>query len=100
VFGGERRNGVRRVMALPALAWLGAISYGIYLWHWPLLMKLSDWGLARSHTFQPEIRWAIAGIGLSILLGALSYYLVERPALSFKRLVPAAARIAGDPVAP
>ncbi len=100
VFGHERRGGVRRFMALPVMVWLGAISYGIYLWHWPVLLELDKWGLASVTAVHPYLRWGGAALVLSVAIGALSYYLVERPALSLKRLVPAAARMRGEPIAP
>ncbi|MBA0214552.1 acyltransferase [Pectobacterium brasiliense] len=50
---------------------LGASSYSIYLWHWPLVVLLTYAGEASN----PQ--WIAVGIGLSLLLGELSYRLVE-----------------------
>ncbi len=63
-----------RLLALSPLVWLGRISYGLYLWHWPVIVYLN-----------PQ-RTGIDGAGLdllrvavTILLAAASYYLVEMP---------------------
>lgn len=52
---------------------LGASSYSIYLWHWPLVVLLTYAG----ETANPQ--WIAAGIGLSVLLGELSLLGVENP---------------------
>ena len=73
-----------RVLGVRVLAWLGLISYGIYLWHDPLLGKLLEhgaFGWWPGHAFlvlTPAT--ALAGIAAA----AVSYYLVERPILAFK----------------
>jgi peptidoglycan/LPS O-acetylase OafA/YrhL len=89
VFGEDRGGLVRRVLAWPALLWIGLISYGIYVWHSPLLSRLLAWhyGQGGSHLWR-YIQWGVVPLVGSIALGAASYYLVERPALSLKRLVP------------
>ncbi len=57
-----------------AAQWLGTRSYSIYLWHWPLVVLLVYFGLQSS-----PLSIAV-GLLLSLLLGHLSYHLVEVPA--------------------
>lgn len=54
-------------------------SYGIYIIHMPVVNFLIFWGVAGYSGF------ALAGI-VTVGYGAISWYLVERPALSLKRL--------------
>ena len=53
--------------------WLGTRSYSIYLWHWPVVVILAYWEILNNPT------WALIGILSSVLLGSLSYKLVEVP---------------------
>lgn len=66
-----------RFLAHPAVAWLGLISYGIFLWHLPIALQLYDRGVEFPLT-------VVATLALSIPLAAASYYLVERPILRLK----------------
>lgn len=76
-----------RLLATRALAFLGLVSYGLYLYHYAAVKQLYDWidlGAA------PEVEFLVhAALGLAgaTVLAALSYYVVERPALRLKRLV-------------
>jgi peptidoglycan/LPS O-acetylase OafA/YrhL len=80
---------VARLFALPAPRVLGRLSYGIYLWHLPLLyMAISSGLVDRGHAIQ--IPLVLAGLlAASVAVAELSYRLVERPALA---LVDAKAR--------
>jgi peptidoglycan/LPS O-acetylase OafA/YrhL len=99
VFGDERRDAVRRFLGSRPLLWLGLVSYGIYLWHWPVLLKLSNWNLASVSGVHPYLLWGVTGGTLAIVMGAASYYLVERPALSLKSLVGRPPRMPGEAIA-
>ncbi|PPH34518.1 acyltransferase [Rathayibacter rathayi] len=66
--------GVARLLAARPLVWLGGISYGLYLWHWPILVF---W---REST--GEDPGALAGLGIvaaAILLAAASKRFLEDP---------------------
>ena len=79
---------VRRVMAWKVLVWLGLVSYGIYIWQGLVFVFLARWtALPELSVFHPDWWWIPLGAAGSIFAAALSYYIVERPALSLKRLV-------------
>ena len=58
----------------PAAQWLGTRSYSLYLWHWPVMVALTYLG------WQAHPQAIAAGLALTLLLGDLSYRLVEVPA--------------------
>src|SRR5205823_6079873 len=73
-----RGSGITRVLASPAVAYLGRLSYAMYLWHWPLQVwtgRYGWWDLSRLGT---PARASIL-TGLTVALAALSYHLIEKP---------------------
>lgn len=67
-----------RLLGCPPLRWLGSISYGIYLWHMPVLVWL------RVHGHLPP-EDAVGGVLRvlvpTIVIASLSWLLIERPIL-------------------
>ena len=68
------RSPVGSFLSLTPLRWTGLISYGLYLWHWPI------------NTFMTEGRVGVSGDMLNLLrlfvtflFAIASYYLVENP---------------------
>jgi peptidoglycan/LPS O-acetylase OafA/YrhL len=78
VFGSEAGGWPRRLLAHGWMRWLGLISYGIFLWHLPLLLWMYRHGLH----FTPLL--LLCTLAVTIACAAASYYLVERPLLRFK----------------
>ena len=71
-----------RFLALPVVAWVGLVSYGLYLWASPLTLWLVHEGVA-SHG-PPFLILAACTLATSIAAAAFSYYVVERPFLRLK----------------
>jgi len=78
----DRGNGwVRRVLSWRAFALLGTVSYGIYLYHVPVLIRIGKWwGLP--HSPASLAVWLAAMIAAVLVLAALSWRFVERPMLA------------------
>ena len=77
---------VRRVLAWPPLLWLGLVSYGIFLWNLAVVGELGDQGLGEVRLLGGWLGYFATGLAITALIAAVSYYLVERPALGLKRL--------------
>ena len=88
VFGDAREGAVRRILGSPVIVYVGLISYGFYLYHWAVLRQLFNWQLDGTLALGSFLEWFGLALAGSLVLGSLSYYLVERPALTLKRLIP------------
>jgi peptidoglycan/LPS O-acetylase OafA/YrhL len=86
-FGDPERGLVRRVLGNRVFLWLGLVSYGIYLWHSAVYEQLARWDFAEIANATHRYVWFLAAVVVSAAVAAASYYGVERPALSLKRLV-------------
>jgi peptidoglycan/LPS O-acetylase OafA/YrhL len=63
-----------RHLSTQPLRWLGSRSYGIYLWHWPILV---GFGVA-GHAHKPLHR-IVLGVIISLAVAEVSYRVVEMP---------------------
>jgi peptidoglycan/LPS O-acetylase OafA/YrhL len=69
------RSWPSRLLSVSALAWVGRnLSYGMYLWHYPVIRLLSDLGVDGG-------RLLPAGVAATAAVALASYLLVERPLL-------------------
>lgn len=70
-------SGVSRVHR--PFIYLGTISYGVYLWHVPVITLL------KNHTPLAPNLLALAAISITLVLAALSWHWVEQPAIAWAR---------------
>jgi len=78
------RAAVGRLLGSRVMAWLGLVSYGIYLYHQPIAGALNG-GVRSGGDSTIRFLWlAPATVAIAVSAAALSYYLVERPALRLK----------------
>ena len=64
-----------RIFGLNPLRWLGVCSYGIYLWHYPVIVLTSP----AFNTGGPDLRLALGQTALSVSLAVFSWFFIEDP---------------------
>lgn len=74
---GWRQTFLHRVLELPPLVWIGRLSYGLYLWHFPVFEKIGGWKAPAGIVIPTSFAVVFA-------IAILSHYFVERPFLTLK----------------
>ncbi len=74
----DRPGRLGRFLSIGPLCYVGRISYGLYIWHWPVLRVLSEGGVTGWN-------YTAAGIALSLGISALSFHTLESYFLAQQR---------------
>jgi peptidoglycan/LPS O-acetylase OafA/YrhL len=76
----------RLSLLMRGAVWLGRRSYGLYLWHFPVVLLVYQRGpqLHPPHLSHEPLRIALIWV-VAVTLAALSYRLVEKPAMDLAR---------------
>ena len=70
--GQDKPDLVNRLLSLRALSAIGAISFSLYLWHWPLVVFGAPLG------YLDTLSKRLALLGLTALISTASYWLIEQ----------------------
>jgi peptidoglycan/LPS O-acetylase OafA/YrhL len=65
---------VSKVLALAPLTFIGRISYGLYLWHWPIFLTLTA-----TRTGTDGVVLLLLRLGATLAITLASFHLVEDP---------------------
>ena len=85
---------IARTLSLRPLVWIGTISYGAYLWHYPVFVYFDA-----ARTGQVGFSLLVIRFAATFALATASFYLVERPVMygtfwrQLKAAIPATALI-------
>jgi peptidoglycan/LPS O-acetylase OafA/YrhL len=77
VLATTEENALVRSLSWRPLRWIGRRSYGLYLWHWPLLLLPAPAALAGAEL--PEPLGLLLRLGLLLALAESSFRLIEIP---------------------
>lgn len=92
---GMRARYLQVVFNLSPMAWIGRISYSIYIWHGAMVYFFKPWWVGHG------LAYGMALLAGTIACAVASYYLVEMPALRLKKYWrPGRKAPPGDPVSP
>ncbi len=72
------RSIVQSFLSMRWLVWTGTISYGLYLWHYPVYRTLSALGFR-------GLSGVVIGLIATFFIAALSRYALEKPILKLKK---------------
>lgn len=71
----SRQGPISNLLSSRSLVWVGALSYSLYLWHWPVLT------IMRYYVGQYELSsiWLFSFVAITFTLSLISYRWVESP---------------------
>ena len=70
---------IRKLLGMKWIVWVGTISYGLYLWHYPIYRAMFELGYS-------SLTVITVGSLATFVVASFSYYVMEKPILKLKKL--------------
>lgn len=83
---GDKKHG--HILTARPVVYLGTISYGVYLWHFPVIDLLMEQPLFREAIFYRFPWLLIATLAITVPIAACSWEWVEKRIIGFSRRTP------------
>ena len=90
----EQRGWIARILAVRPMVWLGTISYGIYLWHWPIFLVLNG-----DRTGWSGVRLFAARCAITLAVATVSWWVIEQPVQRWRPILVPLLPLAGATLA-
>ncbi len=84
-FGDDGLDRFRSFLRHGVMTWLGLISYGIFLWHFPVIILMHDLGVDGWWPAMDFPVLLITSFAVTVACAAASYYALERPIMRWGR---------------
>jgi peptidoglycan/LPS O-acetylase OafA/YrhL len=92
---GATRNSLARFLDLVPIRYVGLVSYSLYLWHQPVILWMKGHGLLDSSGPGALVYNVVIVFLVAMVLASITYYLVEKPAMSLRGRLPARTVVMG-----
>jgi peptidoglycan/LPS O-acetylase OafA/YrhL len=81
------RSRVSALLEARPVVWVGRISYGLYIWHYPIFRYITfGWFGATTDVFDlAAIKLQVVRFSLTLVVATCSFYFIESPMLRLKR---------------
>ena len=90
IYGLQAEGPARRLLSSKPLVALGRISYGVYLFHWPVYVLIDRQAWDMPAAVDLALKWSI-----TLAIALASYYAIERPVRRSEWLVPRRTLVGG-----
>jgi peptidoglycan/LPS O-acetylase OafA/YrhL len=83
----HRKSRLATALDFRPIRFVGEISLSAYLWHFPVLLMLGRFGLMAGDTLPGMLMNTVFVLAVTIALGSVTYYLIEKPAMNYAKRV-------------
>jgi peptidoglycan/LPS O-acetylase OafA/YrhL len=83
----HQKSRLAKALDFKPIRFVGEISLSAYLWHFPVLLVLGRIGWMAGDTLGGMLMNIVLVLACTILAGAITYYLVEKPVMNYAKRV-------------